>query len=178
MTDIVGRRRILQQEEVRSNAAVSESTMSRFGAMANFLALYECSQHDFNLNGSYNILETPFQFGDGFITYPFPFEIVDVILFSGELNGSGGSTEVDIKWRSESGPTFESIFTTKPKFTNAVTPNDFTRVDGPTKTGFTKPVINKKLFNAYDILMLSVETAVEGMARGVFVKVFIRPTSD
>lgn len=174
MTALVGARKILQQEEVRSQAALSEATMARFGQMANFLALYELAQHDFNLNGRYNILATPYQFADGYITYPFPFEIVDILLFNGEVNGSSGTTEIDVKWKPEASGSFATIFSTTPKFAFNGAANSFCRI-GSAPANFTSPVLSKSTFAAYDYLRLDVLTACVGDVRGVFAKVFIRP---
>jgi len=174
MTAIPAARRILQQEETRSQAAVSEATLTRFGAMANFLALYEASQHDFNLNGRYNIIAAPYQFGDGYITYPFPFEIVDVMLFNGESNGSSGRTVIDVKWKPEASGAWATIFSTTPKFDWDASANSFCRI-GNNPAKFTRPVLSKAQFAAYDYLRLDMLEHPVGDVRGVFVKVFIRP---
>ena len=174
MTAIPAARRILQQEETRSQAALSEATMTRFGAMANFLALYESTQHDFNLNGRYNIIATPYQFSDGYITYPFPFEVVDVLVFNGEENGTSGTTEIDVKWKPESSGVFATIFSTTPKFLFSAGANQFCRI-GNAPTGFTSPILSKTQFAAWDYLRLDVLAAASGDVRGVFVKVFVRP---
>lgn len=175
MTAIPASRQIIQQEETRSQAAVSESTMTRMGAMNNFLALKECTAHDFNLNGAYNIVNTPNLAIDGPITYPFNFEIVAAIIYAGNGMGSSGTTEIDVKWKPETGGSFASIFSTTPKFDSTATPFDSARNGATPPTGFTAPVLAKTTFNAFDILHLDLLQAQLGPVNGVYLKLFIRP---
>jgi hypothetical protein len=174
MTDIVGSRQFIQEEEVKAQAAVSESTMTRMGSMLNFIAAKEFTQHDFNLNGAYNIIPTPNLAVDGYVTYPFDFEIIDVLVFIGDVQGTSGTTEIDLKWRAEGGGAYASIFSTTPKFTYLAATGLFTRV-GVAPAHFTAPVLSKTTFAAYDAIRLDVLTAVAGAAKGCFVKLFIRP---
>lgn len=176
MADITPRRNQIQQEETRFQAAVSESTMSRVGAGINFINTAQMTQHDFNLNGRFNIIVAPYQFGDGYITYPYAFEIVHCMLFTGEDVGTGGTTEIDIKWAPEDGSSpYASIFSTTPKFTSAASPNTMVRNGGPGQTGMTAPILSKSQFDAYDVLRLDVLQTTTGPVNGVFVKLFIRP---
>ena len=172
--DLSDRKFLIQQEETKFQAAVSESVMSRVGSMNNFLANRENSQHDFNLNGKFNIIATPYQFGDGYITYPWPWEIVDVFLFTGELVGTSGTSEIDVKWIAEGGVSYASIFSTTPKFTSSASPNRWVRI-GQVVTGFTAPVLSKSTFDAYDTLRLDVLQTTVGDVNGLFVKIFVRP---
>jgi hypothetical protein len=175
MTAISDRKFIMQQEETKFNSAVSESLVSRMGAVTNFIVNRELTQHDFNLNGKYNIIPAPYQFGDGYITYPFPFEIVDVMLFTGEAVGTSGTTEIDVKWKPESSGSFATIFSTTPKVTGSSPINRFVRVGGPGVTGMNRPVLSKTTFNAYDYLRLDVLQHRAGNVNGIFLKIFVRP---
>lgn len=176
MSDITPERLMIQQEETRSQAAVSESTMSRVGGAINFINTRHIYQHDWNLNGKYNSVVTPNVGLDGFITYPFAFEIVQFMLFSGENVGSGGITEIDVKWKPELSGAFASIFSTTPKFTNAAGANESIRI-GQSRTGWTAPVLSKTEFDAYDILRFDLLQAVSGDPNGAFAKVWIIPTN-
>ena len=89
MTDIPDRRQLIQEEEVEFDAAVSESVGFRLGALNNFIANRILTQHDWNLNGPYNIVASPQLGVDGFITFPWPYEIVYCILKAGSAVGSG-----------------------------------------------------------------------------------------
>jgi len=173
--DIFEERKLIQVEETKPQAAISESLMTRVGAGINFINKRHLYQHDWHLNGQYNIVATP-NFGlDGFITYPFPFQIIDVQVFTGENVGTGGITEIDIQWTPDDiAPAYQSIFDITPKFDSTVNTFESIRL-GQTKSGWTTHTLNKTLFDAYDILKLDLLSAVDGMPNGVFVKLFIRP---
>lgn len=174
MTDVTAERNLLQEEECRSNAAVSEATMTRFAAMANFLALREFTQHDFNLNGKYNMVTIPNLNVDGYVTYPFAWEIIDILLITGSANGSSGTTEIDLKWKPEASGSFATIFSTTPKFTSSAGAGAVARI-GQAAANMTAPVLSKTQFDAYDIVKLDILQAVAGTVNGCFIKLFIRP---
>ncbi len=178
MTAVNPVRNNMQAEECAPQGAVSESVMVRMAQSVMFANLRHVYQHDFNMNGSYNGFVTPVFLGDGFMTYPFPFEILDVMIMTGDANGSGGTTEFDVKWRPETGGTFVSIFSTTPKFTNAAPTLRTGRVGGSAVTGITNPVLDKTTFDAYDVLIVQALQACTGTVNGAFLKVFIRPISD
>lgn len=174
MTDLSPARKQIQVEETKDQAAVSQSTMSRVGQGINFINTRHSYQHDWHLNGPYNIILAP-QFGiDGLITYAFDFEVLDFMLIVGSLNGNAGLTEVDIKWRPENGLTWQSIFSVTPKFTYQALPFNTIRV-GQTVANMTAPVLNKTQFDAYDQLRLDVIQEVGGTIEGMFAKLFMRP---
>jgi len=175
MTDITPQRLLIQIEETRSKAAVSESTMTRMGAMNNFLALKECSQHDMNLNNAYNIIATPNLAIDGFLTFPFNFEIVEAYIFSGSSTGSGGTTNLDVKWKPQASGSYASIFSTTPKFAGGTAPAFGSANTTFADTGFTSPVLSKTQFNANDILRFDLLGAATGDVNGAYLKLFIRP---
>lgn len=176
MTDIAPERKIIQQEETRAQAATSESVFQRVGAGINFINTRQFDQKDFILNGPYNIIPSPQLGVDGPITYPWNFEIVDVLVYVGDVVGSGGITEFDIKWKPEIGGTFQSIFSTTPKIAPAAAPFDFTRI-GKVATGLTAPVLSKSTFAPYDTLRLDIVQAMTGTVNSSFVKVFMRPVN-
>ncbi len=172
--EIIPLREMIQQEETRSQAAVSESTMSRIGAAINFINTRHVYQHSWHFNGQYNIAGTPNFLIDGFFTYPFPFEIFDVQMFIGTANGTSGTTEVDIRWRPDVGGVVNSIFTVTPKVDPNASPYDGIRV-GQSKLGWVAPVLLKTEFDAYDLLRLDLIQAQAGVPNGLFVKVWTRP---
>lgn len=175
MTALNPVRNIIQQEETRFEAAVSEGTLGRVGETLNLISLRQCNQADFNLNGKYNIIATPFYFGDGYITYPFPWEIVDVLLFTGENTGSSGTSEFDIKWIAEAGVSYASICSTTPKYTSSAPVNRMCRIGATPPAGMTSAVLSKTQFDAYDIVKLDVLQAVAGSVNGAYIKIFTRP---
>lgn len=171
--DITPSRKMIQQEETATQAAVSESTMSRVGAGINFINTRHYYNHDFNLNGFYAIV--PVQNGiDGFLTYPFAFEILDVVLKTGDNPGLTGTTEVDLKWAPINSNVYQSIFSTTPKYTPAAGAH-MTWKTGSTVVGTTAPVLNKTTFAAFDIIRLDLLQKIDNTVDSLYVKVFIRP---
>lgn len=168
-------RNIIQKEETRFEAAVSEGTVGRVGETLNFVNIRQMDQANFNLNGKYNVIAAPYYFGDGFITYPFPFEIVDVLLFTGEAVGSSGTSEFDLKWVAEGDTTYASMCSTTPKYTPSAPLNAMCRVGGPVVAGMTSAVLSKTQFDAYDVIKLDVLQTVVGDVNGAYIKIFIRP---
>lgn len=173
MADIIAERKMIQQEETKPQAAVTESVMSRVGGGINFINTRHVYQHDWNLNGQYSSILIK-QGMDSIITYPFSFQIVDVALIVGAQNGSSGQAEVDIKWRPENSGPFQSIFSTTPKFTNQAQPFNQVRV-GMSVPFMTTPTLSKTVFAAYDQLRMDLLTAPSGDVEGLFLKVWIRP---
>ena len=173
MADITEERINVQQEETATQAAVSEATMSRVGAAINFVNKRHFYNHDFNLNGKYNIV-APQNGHDGFLTYPFPFEILDVVLKTGDNTGGGGVSEFDLKWKPFNSGTYQSIFTTTPKYTNAAAAHAAINVGG-VQAGMTAPVLLKTQFDAYDLIRLDTLQHVTGNVDSAFLKIFIRP---
>ena len=174
MTDLSPARKQIQVEETKDQAAASQATMSRVGQGINFINTRHSYQHDWHLNGPYNIIPAP-QFGiDGLITYAFNFELLDFMLIVGSLNGTSGTTEIDIKWRPENGVTWTSIFSVTPKFTWEALPFDTIRT-GQVVANMTAPVLDKTIFDAYDQLRLDVIQEVDGSIEGLFAKAFMRP---
>lgn len=167
---------MIQQEETRSQAAVSESTMTRVGEGMNFINTRHVYSESWKLNGQYNIVATPNAYQDGYITYPFPFQIIDVMFFNGEVVGSGGDTELDILWRPDNSLVWNSIFTQTPQADSTSSPYDSIRI-GQTKTGLTAPVLFKSTFAAYDVLRCDLLTAMTGQPQNAELKIWIRPIS-
>lgn len=172
--ELVGERKMIQVEETKDQAACSQSTFSRVGQGINFINLYQKNQHDWLLNGPYASTPAPDIGLDGIITFDHAFEITDLILIVGEINGSSGTTEIDIKWRPENTGAFVSIFSTTPKFTFAANPFDQIR-KGQTVANMTAPIFSKSTFAAYDQLRMDIITKVAGPARGLSAKILLRP---
>lgn len=172
--DIVAERNIMQQEETAAQAAVSESTMSRMGAVANFISLYQAPIIEFCINGPFNLQAVPNLNIDKIRSFLFDFELVGVMMSAGGSNGSSGTCELDIKWAAYNSNTFVSIFSTTPKFTPAAPAYD-TIHDGDTKTGFTAPVLAKTQFDAKDKLRLDILQAPSGTVDGAGITLFWRP---
>jgi len=144
------------------------------GSVNNFIVNRENTQHDFNLNGRYNIITPPFFFPDGFMSYPWAFEIVDVHMMIGDV-GTSGFTELDLKWTNDTESlSYASMFTTKPKAGPTAAAYSSIRV-GQTKTGWTAPVLSKTTFDAYDKIKADITDVMGGPVSGVYLKIYVRP---
>ena len=160
MTALAPARTVIQEEETKYRAAVSEATMTRMGQMSNFIGERMHSEKQFFLNGRYNVVATPNLGVDGLAVFEFNAEIIGVWMYN--MNkGSSGTTELDIKWTNQSGGAFASIFSTTPKIT-ANAP-DYSYVGlGQSGTGLTAAVLSKTTFNAGDALRLDLLSAQSG----------------
>lgn len=173
MADIVAEKKMIQQEETKPQAAVTESVMSRVGAGINFINTKHLYVKEYCVNGKYNIVN-PNLFLDGFFTYPFNFEIVDIVVVIGEATGSSGLSEIDLKWKPFSSGTYQSIFTTTPKWDATAVAGTGTKIGAPT-TGFTAPVLSKTLFDAYDLIKLDQLQALVGNVNSYFITIYTKP---
>lgn len=178
MTDIAGERAIIQQEEVRYRAAVSEATGTKIGKSVNFINFYQHSEKQFFANGTYGNAPTfPQTYVDGLIVFNFNAEIINVWAFS-STPGSGGTTELDIKRSTAPGNAFTSIFSTTPKFTSAHSVNGVW-VDSagfqPAVTGVTAPVLLTTSVDQGDALRLDIITSMTGVPSNAGITVIYRP---
>jgi hypothetical protein len=173
MADLVPERKMIQVEETKPQAAVTESVMSRVGQGINFINTKHYYVKEYCINGPYNIIVPNFSV-DGFFTYPWSFQITDIIIKLGDVVGSSGLSEIDLKWKPEASGTWQSIFTTTPKWSSLADPDSSIRL-GVSRTGWTTPVLSKTNFNAYDQLKLDVLQALDAPNNGVFINIFTRP---
>lgn len=167
MANIVPERILIQQEETKFRAAVSESTLSRVGATANFINLYQGNLREFMINGPYGTIATPNLGVDGIIRFPFNWEIVDLYIYAGEITSGTGTTDLDVKWKPFASGSYATIFSTTPKFTSSATPFETCGI-AQTKTGFTAPILSKTLFDANDQLRIDLIGAINtGVGCGI-----------
>jgi hypothetical protein len=172
--DITPLKKMIQVEETQYAAAVSSSVAQRIGSSINFINSYQLDTIDFKVNGPYNLGPLPNLQFDGIVTFPFAFEIVNAFIYTGPTVASGGTTELDIKWKPYASGSYSSIFTTTPKFNSSAAASDGIH-DGSTKTGFTAPVLSTTQFAAWDLLKLDILQAVTGTQAGCGIKLFWRP---
>ena len=174
MADIIPERILIQQEETKFRAAVAESTLSRVGATTNFINEFQLDTIDFKVNGPYNRGSMPKLQFDGLVTFPFNFEILYAAIFTGSSVASGGTTELDVKWKPYASGAYASIFSTTPKFNSSAAASDSV-YNGSSKTGFTPAVFSKTTFDAWDMLKFDILQAVSGDQSGCGLKLFWRP---
>lgn len=170
---ITPERILIQQEETKFRAAVSESTLSRVGATTNFINTYQANLREFMINGPYGSIATPNLCVDGIVRFPFNWELVDLYIYAGEITAGSGTTELDVKWKPFSSGSYASIFSTTPKFTNTAAAFETCGI-GQTKTGFTAPVLSKTQFDANDQLRIDLAQAISG-AVGTGIGLIFRP---
>ena len=159
MTQIAPQRILIQTEEVAANAATASSTFNRVGATANFINLYQANMREFMINGGYGAALIPFLGTEGIVKFPYPWELVDVYIYSGEVTSGSGTTILDLKWKPFSSGSYATIFSTTPKFTASAAAFETCGI-GQTKTGFTAPILSKTTFAAHDQIRLDLLGAV------------------
>lgn len=173
MADLAAARKMIQIEETRPNSALTEAVMARVGAGINFINTKHYYIKEFCINGNYNLFVPNFSV-DGAFTYPWPFEILEIVVKLGSANGSGGISEMDLKWRPENSGSWQSIFSTTPKWTSAAAADSSVRI-GQSVVGWTAPVLSKTQFAAYDFIRLDMLQAVSGSPNSMSVTIFTRP---
>lgn len=174
MADIVDEKVQIQQEETAPQAACSEGMFTRVGGAINFINNRQFDTIDFKINGPYNLSDMPQLQFDGLVTFPFAFEVVYASIYTGPVAASGGTTQLDVKWKPRGSGSYATIFGTKPAFTNAAGVSDLCS-NGQSLTGFTAPTLVKTNFDAWDLLKLDILSAVTGDQEGCGLKLFWRP---
>lgn len=173
MTDIPPQRKIIQLEETRPQSAITESVQTRIGAATNFINTRHYYVKEFCVNGAYSYINPNLNVDGGF-TYPWAFEIVEIVVKLGDVVGTGGLTELDLKWRPENTGAFASIFTTTPKWDQNASAGDQSRL-GNAPTGFTQHVLSKTTFAAYDQIRLDQLQAITTNGYTYSVTIYTRP---
>lgn len=164
MTAIIPERILIQQEETSFRAAGSESTLSRVGATTNFINQYQANMREFMINGPYGAYSMPQICVDGIIKFPFPWEIVDCYIYSGDSTSGVGAekTILDLKWKPFNSGSYASIFSIQPAFTWTASPYETCGI-GQSKTGFIDPpVLSKTQFDAHDQIRFDILQALSG----------------
>lgn len=180
MADHPERRIILQTEEVRYRASVSEATLSRVANVTNFISKRQYDSRGFFLNGRYDLFGA--QTGvDGAWGIMFDVEIVGVMMFN-LVAGSSGTTTLDIRrFTASNTPSGgSSIFSTKPSITSAAGNNAFvfrdvlnsTTLENP--SGTTVPVLSTTQLNAGDMLTMNKDASQTG-GQNCGILIYYRP---
>lgn len=114
MTDLAGVRTILQEEEVKFKASVSEATFTRVAQASNFISQYQFDSKAWFLNGPYHVKGSS-QFGvDGAYIAPFNMEIVGFAMYNLEAGTGSNPIELQIQRWTDSGVSDGEIFFIKP----------------------------------------------------------------
>lgn len=167
MTYVPGSRTLIDINDVKYKASVSEATLYKVGSVSNFISLYQVNMREFMINGPYGSIATPNYGVDGIVRFPYNWELVDLFIYSGESTSGTGTTSLDIKYKPFSSGSYTSIFSTIPSFNNTA-PIFETCGIGQSKTGFVAPVLNKTLFDANDQLRIDLLGAIDtGVGCGI-----------
>jgi hypothetical protein len=170
--EIPAGRHLIRIPEARYLAAVSESILKRLGAVCNFINTRHIEREKFALNGFYEP-RAGYLAVDGIFIFEFDSEIVNAHIYN-LIKGTGGTTELDIKWKPQVGGAWASIFSTTPKIASTVSDYSSCGV-GDSITGFTAPVLSKTQFAAKDMLRLDLVTCMTGSPVGCGINLHHRP---
>ena len=178
MADISPARIIIQQEEAKYRAAVSEALMSRVGAVTNFISMRQYDSRGFFLNGPYSIVGT--QTGvDGTWVVLYDVTLIGCAMFN-LVAGSSGTTTLDVRRWTATNTGGSSIFSQKPSLASstgnyAYVARNFdsgTNIEYP--AGATLPLLSVSDLDAGDMLTLNKDaTQVGGQNCGLIL--FYRP---
>lgn len=113
MAEITPLKQNLQEEDLRSGAAASESTMDKVGSSVNFWNHRYEGGRAWIINGKHDVTSVPDNGIDGWIPCPYDMEIFQVF-FGGFESGTAGTSEIDILKYPVGGGAPVSIFTTRP----------------------------------------------------------------
>ena len=131
MPDIADDRQNILQEETRYRAAVSESTWTKIGASINFINNQQFDSKTFQLNGVYPLAVTE-SLGtegvDGIWVVQNNIEITGVFMYN-LVNGSSGTTALDVHLLDGSNNDIGSIFSTTPKIASTAGDNAYLYLD-------------------------------------------------
>lgn len=179
MSDISPLKQNLQEEDLRSGAAASESTMDKVGSSVNFWNdRYEGVRY-WVLNGGYSIIPVPDDGVDGFIFCPYDMEIFGFSM--GALKaGTSGSSEIDIVKDPVGGGSAVSIFTQRPIIPYTSGDRSFVQIESVpsysivrASAGVTAPTLVSTQLSKGDVLSMnwvSKQVGGEGLTVGLFTR--------
>lgn len=180
MVDVSEERVILQEEEVRYRAAVSEATLTRVAATNNFIAKRQMDSKQFSFNGRYFGLGAPQLNIDGGFPILYDCEITGICLFN-MVAGSSGTLEVNVRRYTASNTGGTTIFTTRPSIDFSAGNNAyvFSRFgDNPATlenpAGTTEAVLSVTDLNEGDLLVVDI-TGVQTGGENAGIIIFHRP---
>lgn len=161
-------------EGARFLSAVSEELIQRIAASINFINERQYEVRDFIANGQYNAVGSfPIIANDGLSFFLFDVEIIDVWAWV-QFAGSGGTTELDLKYTTAPGGSFTSLFSTTPKLTAGAGNYAYIHL-GAVLAGATAPVLATSSINAGWAFRLDILQAQSGTVNGAGLQVHYRP---
>jgi len=124
MSDVLGSRENIEQQEVQAEAAASEGTMTKIAANINFQNRFFTGPRMFLANGPYDNGIIPETLLDGPTVCESKCEIYAITFFN-LVAGSSGTTEFDIVCHPANGDPSYTIFTTTPKIPSTASHTPF-----------------------------------------------------
>jgi hypothetical protein len=163
----------IQQEAVYSRQPDSESLWSTAGGSINRLLDDDLREHVWTANGAYGLFSGVTGVDQQWVCY-YNCTIVDAII-SHKAAGTGGTTEIDIKYSTNQGSSWTSIFSTTPKI-GSTAPAFGSCSVSQTLTGFTPGVFSSSPFNinAGTIFRMDMISAMSGGPRDVKLQLLLR----
>lgn len=181
MSDITPRRVLIQQEETKYRAAVSEGTLSRVGAATNHIMMKQYDSRGFFLNGRYDIGGGVQTGVDGAWGILFDIEIVGIMMFNLVAGTFGSTTTLDIRRWTATNTGNTSIFSTKPSIDGSAPNNTYLFLDIANSVtledpilGRVMPVLSTTQLNAGDMLTMNIDSAMTA-AENCGILIYYRP---
>lgn len=173
MSDLSDERALIQVEETQFRYAISESLLQKVGKSINFILNRNHQEKQFFINGNTAVITTPATNIDGLTFFQYDATILDAWMFV-QTAGSGGTTELDIKYASSSGGAFSSIFSTTPKIQSGAGSGVWVHV-GSAIASTTAPVLSTTNVVAGGALRLDIISSQTGTPNGCGVVIHYRP---
>lgn len=179
MSDITPAKKLITNEEVDAYAAVSNATGNRLGGCLNFHNYYQFTTLQWNLNGKYGRATGGQQGVDGAVPVFWDCEIVGFFMFN-SIEGTSGTTEINIRRFTSSGGSGSTIFVVRPSITSASGSNAYlsayydpiVTLENP--SGTVMPVFTSRQLNRGDALVLDF-TSRQAAAESLTVTLALRP---
>lgn len=119
MSNLTSSKKYVQLESVQTRDAVGENVMQTMGGATNFAMDTLGVNYQFKMNGPYGAASGRNN-TDGALIFDWNAEIFEVQLYS-FVAGTGGTTQIDVKYSATRNGPFVSIFTTLPSVSNTAT---------------------------------------------------------
>lgn len=159
---------LIQAEEVKFKAAVSEYTSERMAGILNLIQDSVLCIAKFNLNGAINFF-TGVAGADGIFTVPWNATITDAVIIGGRTAGTSSSTEIDVQVSTFPNGAWTSIFSTIPTLAPAAAAFASCGI-GDTVTGATAGILTSSpdgfSVSAKDRIRINVASAMGGQLDG------------
>lgn len=177
MAELPSIRRNIFTEETQFRGAVSEDLAQKIGSSINLINNHQYTEKDFQINGAYYLVTTPYNAPDGFLFFGFNAEIVNVIAFI-RTAGSSGTTTLQVQYMASPGGSWANVLSTAASFTTAAGSDIWTDSSGivPAHAGVTRPVVGVSTFTAGTAIRVVLQAAQTSPANGTGILIHYRPT--